>query len=293
MNGPFITYQMGHNMAFESDVPKAARPSTLYVMHKHMGKYFISLFAIFIPAFVSAEDLAISTLFAQKNVDGTVVISSTKSGQTFIHNNVRANRRFSPASTFKVMNTLIAVEEKAITGKDDLFKWNGNIYDLPDWNHDQTLASAFKFSCVWCYQELARRIGAEKYRAYLKQSGYGELQSHFETTLFWLNGSLQISALEQVTFLKKIVQHRLPFSKAAYETLQQIMLVEKTPAYSLWAKTGWATRTKPQVGWYIGYVETPKDIWFFALNMEIRNEKDLPLRQELVRAALQAKGIIE
>lgn len=262
-------------------------------MNKHMIKHFISIFAVLLPVFASAEDLAISKLFAEKGVDGTVVISSLKSGQKFIHNGARANRRFSPASTFKVMNTLIALEEKAIAGKDDVFKWDGHVYDLSKWNHDQTLASAFKVSCVWCDQELARRIGAEKYRAYLEQSDYGESQSHCETSMFWLDGSLQISALEQAGFLKKVVQRQLPFSQAAYETLRQIMLTEEAPAYSLWAKTGWATKVKPQVGWYVGYVETPKDIWFFVLNMEIRNERDLPLRQDLVRLALQAKGIIE
>ncbi|OIO70899.1 MAG: hypothetical protein AUJ57_07835 [Zetaproteobacteria bacterium CG1_02_53_45] len=98
-----------------------------------------------------------------------MVISSLKSGQTFIHNDARAKQRFSPASTFKVMNTLIAVEEKTIAGKDDVFKWDGHVYELSNWNHDQILASAFRVSCVWCYQALAARIGAEKYRAYLKQ----------------------------------------------------------------------------------------------------------------------------
>jgi beta-lactamase class D len=263
------------------------------VMHKHMIKYSIIIIAILLPVFSSAEDLVLSRLFAERGVDGTVVIYSLKNRQTFIHNNARANRRFSPASTFKIMNTLIAVEEKVIAGKDAVFKWDGHVYDLSSWNHDQTLASAFKVSCVWCYQELSRRIGAEKYRAYLKQSDYGELQSNFATTMFWLDGALQISALQQVSFLKKVVQQQLPFSKAAYETLQQIMLMDEAPAYSLWAKTGSARKDKSQVGWYVGYVETSKDIWIFALNMEIRNEKDLPLRQDLVRMALQAKGIIE
>jgi beta-lactamase class D len=261
-------------------------------MHKHIIGYYILIIAI-LPVFAGAEDLVISRLFAEKGVDGTVVIYSLDSGQTFIHNDARASRRFSPASTFKIMNTLIAVEEKAIAGKDDVFRWDGHVYDLSSWNHDQTLASAFRVSCVWCYQELSRRIGAEKYRAYLKQSDYGELRSNFETTTFWLDGSLQISALEQVGFLKKVVRHQLPFSKAAYETLRQIMLMDEAPAYSLWAKTGWAREVKSQIGWYVGYVETPKDIWVFALNMEIRNEDDLPLRQDLVRLALQAKGIIE
>lgn len=258
-----------------------------------MIKYFIAIFAILLPVFASAEDLTISKLFSEKGVDGTMVITSLKSGQKFIYNDARANQRFSPASTFKIINTLIAVEEKAIAGKDDVFKWDGHVYELPNWNHDHTLATAFKVSCVWCYQQLARRIGAEKYRAYLKQSDYGELQNHFETSMFWLDGSLQISALEQVGFLKKVVQHQLPFSPDTYTTLRQIMLMEEAPTYSLWAKTGLARRAKSQVGWYVGYMETPTDIWFFSLNMDIRNDKDLPLRQDLVRLALQAKGIIE
>lgn len=262
-------------------------------MHKPTFKYFILIFAICLPAFANAEDLAISKLFVEKGVDGTVVISSLKSGQTFIHNDTRANQRFSPASTFKIMNTLIAVEEKVIAGKDDVFKWDGYVYNLPDWNHDQTLASAFKVSCVWCYQELARRIGSEKYREYLKKSDYGEMPDQFETVKFWLDDTLQISALEQESFLKKVAQQRLPFSKAAYETLRQIMLVEEASTYSLWAKTGWASKPNPQVGWYIGYVETPEDVWIFALNMQINDEKELPLRQSLMKSALQAKGIIK
>jgi beta-lactamase class D len=258
-----------------------------------MIKYFILFSAISIPVLASAEDVAISTIFSRNGVDGTIVISSLNSTQTFIHNDARARQQFSPASTFKIMNTLIAVEEKVISGPDDVFKWDGHIYDLADWNHDQTLASAFKVSCVWCYQELAKRIGEDRYHSYLEQSDYGKLQSHFDTTMFWLDGSIQISALGQVHFLKNVVQRRLPFSKAAYDTLRQIMLMEKTPAYSIWAKTGWATRVKPQVGWYVGYVETSEDTWIFALNMETQSVKDLPLRQALVLEALQLKGIIE
>jgi len=174
-----------------------------------------------------------------------------------------------------------------------VLKWNGHTYDLPDWNHDQTLESAFKVSCVWCFQELARRVGAEKYRKYLRKSDYGELREPFVETTFWLDGSLQISAIEQVSFLKKVYLRTLPFSAPSYETLRQIMLVEQTPAFTIRAKTGWAARVKPQVGWYVGYVETPKDVWFFATNIEVRDEKDLPLRPNLTREALQAKGVIE
>lgn len=262
-------------------------------MHKHMNKFFIIFFAFLVSAPAVAEDQELAKLFSQQGIEGAIVISSLHNGKTFIHNDSRASQRFSTASTFKILNTLISLEENAISGKDDVLKWDGHIYDMPNWNRDQTLESAFKVSCVWCFQELARRVGAEKYRSYLRRSDYGKLYEPFEETTFWLDGSLQISAVEQVNFLKKIHLRTLPFSALSYETLRQIMLVEQTQAFTLWAKTGWATKVRPQVGWYVGYVETPKDAWFFATNIEVRDEKGLSLRQKLTREALQAKGVIE
>lgn len=240
-----------------------------------------------------AEDAAIARLFAEQGIDGSMVIASLTNGQAFTHNDTRARQRFPTASTFKIFNTLIALEEHAISGPTEVLSWDGQVHDFPDWNHDQTLESAFKASCVWCYQELARRIGADNYRRYLQQAGYGEWHEPFETTTFWLDGSLTISAWEQVDFLRKIYRRTLGFRPEVYDTLQQIMLVEQTPRYTLRAKTGWATRSTPQTGWYVGYVETRDDVWFFALNMTLRDAKDLPLRQQLSRAALQNKGIMD
>ena len=258
-----------------------------------MSKLFTSFLALLWSLSAAAEDQVLAGLFSQQRLDGSIVISSLHNGNDFIHNNLRANKRFPIASTFKIMNTLIAVEENAISGKDEVLKWDGHIYDFPDWNHDQTLESAFKVSCVWCFQEFARRVGAEKYRSYLRKTAYGELREPFDETTFWLDGSLQISAIEQINFLKKVCLRTLPFSSHSYETLRQVMLVEQTPSYTMWAKTGWATRVKPQVGWYVGYIETPRDVWFFATNIEVRDKQDLPLRQQLTRDALKAKGVIK
>lgn len=240
-----------------------------------------------------AEDPALAKLFTDHGLEGTVVMSSVRTGRTFVHNDARANRRLPVASTFKIMNTLIALQEQAISGQNDTLHWDGQIYDIPDWNRDQTLASAFQVSCVWCYQTLARRVGADAYRRYVRQADYGELREPFVLTEFWLDGSLQISAAEQVEFLRKVVRRSLPFAASAYDTLREIMLEEQTPDYALRAKTGWAARAQPQIGWYVGYVESEDDVWLFALNLELRDKNDLPLRQKLARAALAAKGIVE
>ncbi|MEJ2406606.1 MAG: class D beta-lactamase [Candidatus Thiodiazotropha sp.] len=261
-------------------------------MIKQVISFLISL--VFLgSSSVVAEDQVLAKLFSKQGLEGTIVLSSLHNAQTFIHNNLRANQRFPAASTFKILNTLIALEETVVSGKDEVLKWDGHQYDFSDWNHDQTLESAFKVSCVWCFQKLARQIGAEKYRSYLHTSAYGELREPFDKTTFWLDGALQISALEQVEFLKNVYLRAHPFSASSFDTLRQIMLVETTPDYSLWAKTGWSARVDPQIGWYVGYVETPKDVWFFAMNIEIREKGDLPLRQKLTRDAFLAKGVIK
>jgi beta-lactamase class D len=249
-----------------------------------------------LPAY--AEDPALGSLFDEFGVTGTMVVTSQHGNQTFTHNMARSEIRFAAASTFKILNSLIALEEKVIGGANDNIKWDGRHYEIPGWNRDQTLASAFRVSCVWCYQRFAQNIGADKYRQYLNAAGYGHLVEPFKIAGFWLDGSLLISANEQIEFLRKVHLRTLPFSTHAYDTLAEIMLAERAeptehaPGYRLWAKSGWATRNSPQVGWYVGYVETQNDVWYFATNIEIRNKADLALRQRLTIEALKIKGVL-
>lgn len=257
-----------------------------------MKKLLVTLLFVVSSVGVLAEDRELKKIFDEKGIDGTIVITSLKSEQSFIHNDSRAERRFAAASTFKIPNSLISLEEKVVSGKDSILKWNGQIYDYASWNRDQTLESAFKVSCVWCFQDIASQVGPEKYLSYIGKLPYGKLSQPFKTTTFWLDGSLKISAIEQIDFLKAIYLRSLPFSSSTYDALQEIMIAEKTSDFVIRAKTGWAARVDPQVGWYVGYIETTGDVWFFATNIEISNSTDLYLREYITREALQLKGII-
>jgi beta-lactamase class D len=248
------------------------------------------LLSLALPTLAQAEDETIARIFRAHGVEGTMVITALHSGQTYIHNDTRAARRYPPASTFKILNTLIAAQEWVIADRDTPFKWDGIEREMPDWNRDQTLTSAFKVSCVWCYQDIARKVGADTYRRYLRQVGYGVLAEPFDLTTFWLTDQLRISAQEQVAFLNKVSQHQPPFGAHAYQVLQDVMLVERGPSYRLYAKTGWAARSQPQIGWYVGYVERHGEVWLFATNINLRSDQDLPLRQAITRAALTEKG---
>nr|WP_296696697.1 class D beta-lactamase [Thiocapsa sp. UBA6158] len=260
-----------------------------------MPRLLLLLAALVIAAPAHAEDADLAALFAAAGVEGTLVIADLDGDSVHVHNASRAAQRFPTASTFKILNTLIALEEGVVAGPDALIPWDGRVHDMPDWNRDHTLASAFATSCVWCYQSLARQIGAERYRSHLARAGYGELAEPFDPVAFWLDGALTISALEQVEFLRRVILRTLPYRDSAYAGLRRVMLAETTEQHRLFAKTGWAARATPQIGWYVGYVETetPEATWIFALNMDIRGAADLSLRRDLVRAGLQAKRIIE
>ena len=162
---------------------------------------------------------------------------------------------------------------------------------MQQWNSDQTLESALKVSCVWCYQEIARQVGSEKYESVLAQIDYGNHSTGNHVDLFWLNGDLRISAAEQIRFLARLFNYELPFRREHVDVLKDIMQAETNPEYSLYAKSGWAATT-PQVGWYVGFVETGIGTWVFAMNMQVDNRAQVRLRKELTIAALQALGII-
>lgn len=246
---------------------------------------------LLVPVTALAEDSGLADIFSRAGVTGTIVIAPLQ-GVGYVHDDQRSNQRFPVASTFKILNTLIALQEGAISDG-DAFKWDGVSSEVADWNHDQTLDSAFKASCVWCFQRLARKVGAAKYERYLSDLEYGEVKKPFDETTFWLDGSLTASAIEQVELLKKIYRQSLPFRSSSYAVLRRIMLVEQSPQYSIRAKTGWATSTFPEIGWYVGYIENSEETWFFALNIDVGSQSQLPLRQQIVRDALRAKGIIE
>lgn len=253
----------------------------------------LSLAAVALMIFVSparGEDAGIAALFRERGLVGAMVISSRDGRTTYIHNEERARTRFVPASTFKIPNTLIALEVGAVASEKVAVKWDGRDRGVPDWNRDQSIETAFPSSCVWFYQELARRVGEDRYAAYLPGLKYGNEQAGPELTTFWLEGDLRISATEQVAFLKRLYVGAFPFRRSSYELLTRIMVVEQTPAYTVRAKTGWAPGS--QVGWFVGYVEAGETAWFFATNIEMARIEDAPLRQDVTRAALKLKGII-
>jgi beta-lactamase class D len=237
--------------------------------------------------FLLANDLELKNIFEKYTLDGTLVISSLNNKIHYSYNDTRAHKRFSPASTFKIPHTLIVLNENIVTSQDDIIKWDKVERAYEVWNQDQTLKSAFLVSCVWCYQKFAALLSKENYLEYLKRFNYGNATIGSNISEFWLDGSLKISAYEQIEFLKKLYKNRLLTNEKSMLMVKNILVEEENEYYVLRAKSGW----DGEIGWYVGYVTTQEESYFFAMNATFKKEQ-LHLRKEIVLNALKVKKII-
>jgi len=245
------------------------------------------LILFIISASLYAEENKIADLYRLHTITGSILIESAD-GKVQYQHNVDDNEAFIPASTFKIPNTLIILEEGLAHDQLDVIKWDGQQRDYDLWNQDQTLKSAFQYSCVWCYQRYAAQLDDKKYRSYLREFGYGNLLSGSDITRFWLDGELRISVKEQINFLRKVYAEDLPIQKRHIKTLKSIMLKDE-PHYKIWSKTGWSGKD----GWFVGYLLTDNQTWFFANHIEIEKKSDLALRKQLTMEAFRRLNIME
>lgn len=140
---------------------------------------------------------------------------------------VDCTTRLPPASTYKIPHALIGLETGVITTT-TVEKWDGVKHpEQPKWNLDHTVLSAMKPSVLWFFQRMAPKIGAARAHEWLQRFNYGNTDTSGEITQYWVNGTLRISADEQLAFLRKFYDGSLPVKPAYVDALKGAM--EQTP----------------------------------------------------------------
>ena len=158
------------------------------------------------------------------------------------------------------------------------------------WLKDQTLLSAFRYSTVWFFRELAPKIGAHNFGRFLARFDYGNRDITSGVNGFWLNGSLKISAEEQVTFLTRFYQNQLGISARTRSYLISMMVLEETDQYRIGGKTG---SNANGFGWLVGYVETTDNTWLFAFNADLpKDQRGSKHRLRMIRDILRELKVI-
>ena len=240
-------------------------------------------------------DSSLNRFFDEAGTRGTIVVKRLRDGDVVIHDPVRAGTGFLPASTFKVPNSMIALETGVVSDVDtEVFRWDGiPRREFPGWDADMSLREAMRLSCVPVYQQVARRVGRERYRQLLPALGYGNADtSGAPVDLFWLEGNLRISALEQIAFLERFLLADLPFSERTVKQVRSIVPAEPVAGGVMYAKTGWAHRTVPEQGWYVGWVERDNEHTLFATNIDVASKGHLSQRAGITRSVLRFMGAV-
>jgi len=239
------------------------------------------------------EDLA--KRFTDEGTTGTFIGYKTDDYLLIASDKERSGQAMLPASTYKIPNSLIALETGVVVDPDkDVFKWDGVVRSIEGWNRDHTLRSAIAASAVPVYQEIARRIGAERMQKYLDLLEYGNRDIGGGIDQFWLTGNLRVDPVQQIDFVDRLRRGALPVSKRSQELVRDILPVTKVGDAVIRAKSGLlgAEVGKPSLGWLVGWAEKGSAQTVFALNMDCREPRHIADRMKLAQQCLTDIGAI-
>lgn len=237
------------------------------------------------------DDLA--KLFTDAGTEGTFVGYKVEDYLLISSDHARSGEPKLPASTFKIPNSLIALETGVVGDPDkDVFKWDGVKHDNEAWNKDHTLRSAIAVSAFPVYQEVARRIGEERMQKYVNLLDYGNHNIGGGIDRFWVSGDLRIDPVQQIDFLDRLRRRTLPVAKRSQDLVVDILPVTKVDDAVIRAKTGLTDREHGSLGWLVGWAEKSGGDTVFALNLDVREPRHIADRMTISQACLKAIGAI-
>lgn len=245
------------------------------------------------------EETSFETFFKQAGAQGTFAMLDNGTGEFTVYNLPRyRDSAYLPASTFKIVNSLIGLQTGVINNDSMVIEWDGVKRNVDAWNKNLNMYNAFRESAVPYYQEVARRIGQDTMQRWLDSLGYGTQKITSRIDTFWLDNSLKIKPDEQLGLVKRLYFDQLPFHKVNQQIVKRAMLFEDTPQYKLSYKTGWgftdSTRTK-HIGWMVGWIEENKHPYFFVLNLESAkpNFDMVAARMQILKGILKKQGFMQ
>jgi len=206
------------------------------------------------------------------------VVADAATGHLFVRQGDCATR-VTPASTYKIAISLM--------GFDSGFLQNEHAPTLPyrngypiwggtEWREPTDPARWIKLSVFWFSQQVAQALGQARFQQYTTAFGYGNAdvtstQGRLNGTKgAWTNSSLRISPLEQVEFLRKVVNRTLPVSTHAYDMTEHITELDaQSDGWTVHGKTGTGSpgpRYDPAqaYGWFVGWATKGSRTLVFA-----------------------------
>lgn len=224
--------------------------------------------------------------------EGSFVLYDENAQQYRIHNEEKSTLRVSPDSTYKIYSALFALESNVISPEKTTLSWDGTKQPYDAWNMDQDVSSALQKSVNWYFQELDRRTGFETIKSNLQEIKYGNSDVSGGSGELWNESSLKISPVEQVQLLQALYNNQFGYKKRHIQAVKEALLLEKNVEARLSGKTGTgAVNGRSINGWFIGYVETKNNTYFFATNIQNVDDASGSKATEITLSILNDLGI--
>lgn len=225
-----------------------------------------------------------------EEMNGAAVIYDTTENCYQIYNQELALTRRSPCSTFKIISSLIALENGIIDPNNSTRTWSGEVFWNEDWNKDIDFTDAFHASCVWYFREVIDEIGKDMMQDELNKLQYGNCDisdwngqlntnnSNPALTGFWIESSLLISPKEQVEVIERIFGDNTNYSEEIRDQLKQVMLLSEQNESDIliYGKTGMGKSYGIVVdSWFTGFADSSEKRIYFCVYLGETDNKDV------------------
>lgn len=230
---------------------------------------------------------------ASPRTEGAFVVRDLRRGRTLVLNPGLAQQRVTPASTFKVIIALFALETAAVRDEHFTLPWDGARNEMESWNRDLDLRQAMQVSANWYFEELLGRLDRGQVLRSLRQIRYGNGDGSGDVRRFWIDGPLRISALEQVDVMARLASGKLGTSAHTDQVLLAITQLERHAGATLYGKTGTALVGEEVIAWLVGHSVWGEEHFAYAtlLRAPAGDSDALRARRlEITRALLVRQG---
>jgi len=218
-------------------------------------------------------DAAIEPILQKAGVKGSFALLENGTESFIIHNlSAYKDSTLAPQNSFFIVPALIALDKGWIPTQVD--HW------LP-------------FTADTAYQGLIQKIGRKMLLETIDSLHYGKGLISADSSAFWNNNTLRITADEQLGFIKRLYFNQLFFQKRSQEWLKKMLLKEDNANYKL-SYIATADTARNNSAWVIGYIEENKHPYFFVLSTTANTSEDLLNKNiNVVKAILTQQGFFK
>ncbi|MDW8545499.1 BlaR1 family beta-lactam sensor/signal transducer [Staphylococcus pseudoxylosus] len=225
--------------------------------------------------------------------NGSFVLFDNQKKEYFLYNEKESRKRYTPDSTYKLYLALIGFDRNVMSLNNTEQKWDGKENAFKEWNQNQNLNSAMRYSVNWYFENINNSIKNKELKSYISELQYGN-ENISGSKNYWNESSLKISAIEQVNLLMKLDNQQLKFDEKYINAVKDSITLNKSNQYRYSGKTGTGIiNGKETNGWFIGTIEKNGKSYYFATHLDSKDNASGKKAKNISEKILEELGLMK